>query len=60
MSSIAESRLFQPWETPWGRFRNRLVMAPMTRSMCPGGIPGENVAEHYRRRAAGGIGLIVT
>ncbi len=35
-------------------------MAPMTRSASPGGVPGENVAAYYRRRAAGGVGLIIT
>ena len=39
---------------------NRLVMAPMTRACSPGGIPGPDVAAYYRRRAEGGIGLIVT
>ena len=35
-------------------------MAPMTRSKSPGGIPGEDVAAYYRRRAEGGTGLIIT
>jgi 2,4-dienoyl-CoA reductase-like NADH-dependent reductase (Old Yellow Enzyme family) len=35
-------------------------MAPMTRSKSPGGIPGPDVAAYYRRRAEGGVGLIVT
>jgi 2,4-dienoyl-CoA reductase-like NADH-dependent reductase (Old Yellow Enzyme family) len=39
---------------------NRVVMAPMTRSFSPGGVPGANVAEYYARRAAGGTGLIIT
>lgn len=37
---------------------NRFAMAPMTRQASPGGIP--DVAEYYRRRAAGGVGLIIT
>lgn len=40
--------------------RNRVVMSPMTRSCSPDGVPGPNVAEYYRRRAAGGTGLIIT
>lgn len=32
----------------------------MTRSFSPGGVPGEDVAAYYRRRAEGGVGLIVT
>jgi 2,4-dienoyl-CoA reductase-like NADH-dependent reductase (Old Yellow Enzyme family) len=39
---------------------NRIVMAPMTRQFSPGGVPGEDVASYYARRAAAGVGLIVT
>ncbi|MGW1724867.1 NADH:flavin oxidoreductase [Streptomyces sp. NPDC002306] len=39
---------------------NRIVMAPMTRQFSPGGIPGEDVLSYYSRRAAAGVGLIVT
>jgi len=39
---------------------NRIVMAPMTRQFSPGGIPGEDVRSYYSRRAAAGVGLIVT
>ncbi|RYE60866.1 MAG: NADH:flavin oxidoreductase [Hyphomicrobiales bacterium] len=52
--------LFEPFRL--GRFTlpNRIVMAPMTRGFSHGGIPGPDVAEYYRRRAAGGVGLIIT
>ena len=55
-----EEVLFTPF--PFGRQRlpNRLVMAPMTRSKSPGNVPGADVAAYYRRRAEGGVGLIVT
>ncbi|MFF7094214.1 NADH:flavin oxidoreductase [Streptomyces rubradiris] len=39
---------------------NRIVMAPMTRKFSPGGIPGADVRSYYARRAAAGVGLIVT
>ncbi|WP_034261350.1 NADH:flavin oxidoreductase [Actinospica robiniae] len=39
---------------------NRIAMAPMTRMFSPGGVPGEDVASYYSRRAAAGVGLIVT
>ncbi|MET7884369.1 NADH:flavin oxidoreductase [Streptomyces avermitilis] len=39
---------------------NRIAMAPMTRQFSPGGIPGEDVVSYYARRAAAGVGLIVT
>ncbi|WP_406170749.1 NADH:flavin oxidoreductase [Streptomyces sp. NBC_00996] len=39
---------------------NRIAMAPMTRMFSPGGVPGEDVVGYYSRRAAAGVGLIVT
>ncbi|MEU1251821.1 NADH:flavin oxidoreductase [Streptomyces chartreusis] len=39
---------------------NRIVMAPMTRMFSPGGVPGADVESYYSRRAAAGVGLIVT
>ncbi|MGC0362618.1 2,4-dienoyl-CoA reductase-like NADH-dependent reductase (Old Yellow Enzyme family) [Rhodococcus sp. 27YEA15] len=52
--------LFEPFEVKSLSLRNRFAMAPMTRGFSPEGIPGPDVAEYYRRRAAGGVGLIVT
>ncbi|UYV37896.1 NADH:flavin oxidoreductase [Rhodobacteraceae bacterium D3-12] len=40
--------------------RNRIVMAPMTRTYSPGNVPNSKVIEYYRRRAEGGTGLIIT
>ena len=39
---------------------NRVVMAPMTRNQSPDNIPTDANVEYYRKRAAGGVGLIVT
>lgn len=39
---------------------NRFVMSPMTRGFAPNGIPSELAADYYRRRAEGGVGLIIT
>ncbi|WP_326948458.1 MULTISPECIES: NADH:flavin oxidoreductase [unclassified Amycolatopsis] len=39
---------------------NRVAMAPMTRAQSPGGVPTEQLAAYYARRAAGGTGLIIT
>ena len=39
---------------------NRIVMAPMTRSFSPGGIPGADVRDYYARRAEADVGLIIT
>ncbi len=52
--------LFQPFELASLSLPNRIVMAPMTRSFSPGHVPGEDVAGYYRRRAEGGVGLILT
>ncbi len=52
--------LFEPVKIGALDLPNRIVMAPMTRSFSPRGIPGQNVADYYRRRAEGGVGLIVT
>lgn len=61
-SSAARARdiLLRPFSLGDRRFPNRLVMAPMTREFSPGGVPGQDVAEYYARRAAGGVGLIIT
>lgn len=59
-SAVGVSALFQPLTIKSLNLANRIVMAPMTRSKSPGGIPGDNVAAYYRRRAEGGVGLIVT
>ena len=52
--------LFEPFTLNGMKIPNRIVMAPMTRSFSPGNVPGENVAAYYRRRAEGGVGLILT
>lgn len=52
--------LFSPYRLKNLNLPNRIVMAPMTRSFSPGGLPGEDVARYYRRRAEGGVGLIVS
>ena len=52
--------LFEPITLGNVTFKNRLAMAPMTRSFSPENVPDEVVADYYRRRAAGGTGLIVT
>lgn len=52
--------LFRPFNHPKLSLANRIVMAPMTRQFSPDGIPDENVVEYYRKRADGGVGLIIT
>jgi 2,4-dienoyl-CoA reductase-like NADH-dependent reductase (Old Yellow Enzyme family) len=52
--------LFQPITIGSLKLANRIVMASMTRSFSPGGIPGPDVAAYYRRRAENNVGLIIT
>lgn len=59
-SSVSAFSLFEPFRAEHLELANRIVMAPMTRGFSPGGVPGQDVADYYRRRAEHGIGLIVT
>lgn len=52
--------LFRPFRIGSMELANRVVMAPMTRSLAPAGIPGPAHAAYYRRRAEGGVGLILS
>ncbi|BDH44945.1 12-oxophytodienoate reductase [Salmonella enterica subsp. enterica serovar Choleraesuis] len=52
--------LFSPYQLKNLLLPNRVVMAPMTRSFSPGGVPTQEIAAYYRRRAAAGVGLIIT
>ena len=40
--------------------KTRIVMAPMTRSFSPDGVPPPAAAAYYARRAAADVGLIIT
>ena len=55
----AES-LFRPFRLKSLELKNRIVMAPMTRSQSPEGRPTQAVADYYARRAAADVGLIVS
>ena len=57
---MAADALFQPWSFKGMNLKNRIVMAPMTRSKSPGGVATEEVAQYYKRRAAAEVGLIVS
>ena len=58
--SIDMTPLFRPIQLGTLALPNRIVMAPMTRSFSPNGVPGTDVAHYYRRRAENNVGLIVT
>jgi len=57
---MSADALFQPFTFKGLHLPNRVVMAPMTRSQSPDGVPTEEVAAYYARRAAAGVGLIVS
>jgi 2,4-dienoyl-CoA reductase-like NADH-dependent reductase (Old Yellow Enzyme family) len=60
MSSPDTGALFKPFSLKTLNLKNRIVMAPMTRAMAPGGVPTERNAAYYRRRAEGQVGLILS
>ncbi|MDB5713953.1 MAG: 12-oxophytodienoate reductase [Sphingomonadales bacterium] len=56
--------LLEALDTPFTlkslKLKNRFAMSPMTRYFSPDGLPTEDVAAYYRRRAEGGVGLIIS
>ncbi len=60
MTSPHADALFQPFRVKSLQLKSRIVMAPMTRSFSPGGVPGADVAAYYRRRAGSDVGLILS
>jgi len=57
---MSAQALFKPFYLGSLALSSRIVMAPMTRSFSPGGVPNAQVVEYYRRRAGAGVGLIIT
>lgn len=62
MSNInpAVSALFTPIQLGPLHLKNRIAMAPMTRTFSPNHIPNDLVAAYYARRAENEVGLIIT
>ncbi|MFP1728144.1 NADH:flavin oxidoreductase [Lonsdalea quercina] len=60
MASSKVDVLFQPFHLKNLALKNRIVMAPMTRSFAVNGVPDEKIAAYYQRRAKGGVGLILS
>ena len=54
------NNLFKPFSLKSLNMKNRIVMAPMTRSFSPNGIPTDTVAAYYSKRAEGDVGLILS
>ncbi len=57
---VDTSILFEPVKVAGTTFANRIAMAPMTRGFSPDGVPGQNVADYYARRAANNVGLLIS
>ncbi|HWF78097.1 MAG TPA: NADH:flavin oxidoreductase [Caulobacteraceae bacterium] len=57
---MSVAALYQPFEFKGLKLPNRIVMAPMTRSASPDGVPTDEVAAYYARRAAADVGLIIS
>jgi len=60
MTSTDVGVLFRPFRLKSLQLPNRIVMAPMTRMSSPGGVPNDRNVAYYRRRAEGGVGLILS
>lgn len=52
--------LFRPADLGKLTLKNRIVMAPMTRTYSLGNVPNDLNVAYYRKRAEGGAGLIIT
>ena len=57
---MAVDALFKPFDFKGLHLKNRIVMAPMTRSFSPGGVVTDEVVAYYQRRAAAQVGLIIS
>ena len=55
-----KNTLFSEYNLNGLSLKNRIVMAPMTRNFSPNGVPGDYAPTYYSKRAAGGVGLIMT
>jgi 2,4-dienoyl-CoA reductase-like NADH-dependent reductase (Old Yellow Enzyme family) len=52
--------LLQPFACKSLKLSNRFLMAPMSRYFAPGGTPGQDIADYYRRRVDGGVAGVIT
>jgi hypothetical protein len=52
------TKLFSPITIGNMELKHRVIMSPLTRVRCPGGLPTELVKEYYEQRATDG-GLII-
>ncbi|WP_160288045.1 NADH:flavin oxidoreductase [Pseudomonas knackmussii] len=55
--SAALDKVFGPARLAGLQLRNRVIKTATFEGMCPGGMPGADLAEHHARMARGGVGL---
>lgn len=60
MTAEITAPLFQPLKIRGVTIPNRTVMAPMGRNFAREQVPHPDTPAYYRRRAEGGVGLIIT
>lgn len=59
-SATTSSPLFRPFTVGPLTLANRIVMAPMSRYLCPDEVPHQAMADYYARRARFGTGLVIS
>ena len=56
-SAISESKVFSPIRLGDLELPNRVLRTAAFEGMCPDGIPSDELIEHHRKMAAGGVGM---
>ncbi|MBW4083018.1 NADH:flavin oxidoreductase [Paenibacillus sp. S150] len=51
--------LFEPYTVRQLTIPSRILLSPMARAFAPEGVPGEDTAAYFRRRAENGVGLVI-
>ncbi|MET0586920.1 MAG: 12-oxophytodienoate reductase [Novosphingobium sp.] len=54
------SPLFTPFQLGKFTLPNRIIFPPMGLEVCEGGVPSDEAADYYARRADGGASLVIT
>jgi len=57
---MSTESLFKPFQYKNLELKNRIVMAPMTRAQSDNGVPTQQIADYYARRAGSEVGLILS
>ena len=55
--SVMAADAFAPARLGSLRLRNRIIKTATYEGMCPGGVPSDQLVEHHRALAAGGVGM---